>query len=110
MSVQPMVEEMIAKFRERMEDDAEVRGEVESIHKTVNIDLGTERYSMVLDNAEIKDFKDSLLDEADITLTTTPETIAELINGTLRPMRAYVTKKIQIKGKIQDLINLRKLL
>jgi putative sterol carrier protein len=49
-----------------------------------------------------------LLQEADITLITTPENLQALIDGTLRPMRAFVMKKIQIKGKIDDLMFLKK--
>ena len=30
------------------------------------------------------------------------------MNGTLRPMKAYVLKKIKIKGKLDDLMFLKK--
>ena len=44
-----------------------------------------------------------------MTVTTTPENLQGLIDGTLRPMRAYVLKKIAVKGKIDDLMFLKKL-
>ena len=40
---------------------------------------------------------------------TTREYLQELIDGTLRPMKAYVTKKIRIKGKIEDIMHLKAL-
>ena len=109
MTMRPTIEEMIGKFRRRMESDENARKEVEPIHKTINIDLGSEFYSMVLDNAEIKDFKEELIDGADITLITTPEHLQALIDGDLRPMRAYLTGKIKVKGKLQDVMHLRKM-
>jgi putative sterol carrier protein len=63
---------------------------------------------MKLKNAQMYDFVPMLLQEADITLITTPENMQALMDGTLRPMRAFVLKKIQIKGKIDDLLFLKK--
>ncbi len=108
MSMQPQIQEMINKFHRKMEKDPDVRKEIEPLTKTLNIDLGTEMYSMKLKNAQIYDFVPGLLQEADITLTTTPENLQGLIDGTLRPMRAFVLKKIQIKGKIDDIMFLKK--
>jgi len=108
MTMEPQIQTLIDKFRKRMANDEEARKDVQPLKKTFNIDLGSEAYSMRLDNAEIHDFKPMLLPEADILLTTTPETLQALIDGNLRPMRAYITKKIAIKGKIQDMMFLKK--
>ncbi|MBE6528892.1 MAG: SCP2 sterol-binding domain-containing protein [Thermoplasmata archaeon] len=108
MSMQPRIQEMIDKFHRKMEKDPNMKKEVEPLSKTINIDLGSETYSMKLKNAQIYDFVPMLLQEADVTLTTTPENLQALIDGTLRPMRAFVLKKIQIKGKIDDLMFLKK--
>jgi len=109
MTMQPQIQTMIDKFHRKMAKDEEARKEVEPVRKTVNIDLGTESYSLRLEHAEILDFKEGMIDGADITLKTTPEYLGALIDGTLRPMKAYVTKKITIKGKIEDIMYLRKL-
>ena len=109
MSMKETLQGMIDKFHRKIEEDEKVRAEVEPIFKTLNIDLGDEKYSLVLDHGTIRDFKEGLLDEADITLTTTPEHLQALIDGELRPMRAYMTGKIKIKGKIQDVMHLKKL-
>jgi len=106
--MQPQIQEMINKFHRKMEKDPDVKKEIEPLAKTLNIDLGTESYSMKLKNAQIYDFVPGLLQEADITLTTTPENLQGLIDGTLRPMRAFVLKKVQIKGKIDDIMFLKK--
>ncbi|MDR2698970.1 MAG: SCP2 sterol-binding domain-containing protein [Candidatus Methanoplasma sp.] len=102
------IQTLIDKFHRKMENDEQARAEVMPIVKTVNIDLGAEHYSMRLENAQISDFKPVIIDEADIILLTTPESLQGLIDGTLRPMKAYITKKIVVKGKIQDLLFLKK--
>ena len=108
MSMEEQIQTLINKFHRKMEQDEKAREEIMPLKKTFNIDLGTEHYSMRLENAQINDFKPYMLDEADVTLFTTPESLQGLIDGTLRPMKAYVTKKITIKGKIQDLLFLKK--
>jgi putative sterol carrier protein len=108
MSMEASIQELIDKFHRRMEKDEQAKAEVMPIKKTMNIDLGAERYSMKLENAQVYDYKPEMLEAADITIITTPESLQGLIDGTLRPMKAYVTKKILVKGKVQDLLFLKK--
>lgn len=108
MTMQPQIQLMIDKFYRKMEKDPNMKKEISHLSKTVNIDLGSETYSMKLKDAEIYDFVPTLLPDADMTITTTPENLQALIDGNLRPMRAFVLKKIQIKGKIDDLMFLKK--
>jgi putative sterol carrier protein len=108
MSMETSIQTLIDKFHRRMENDEQAREDIMPLKKTFNIDLGTEHYSMRLENARIEDFRPEMLDEADVTLFTTPESLQGLIDGTLRPMKAYVMKKITLKGKIQDLLFLKK--
>ncbi|MDR3282044.1 MAG: SCP2 sterol-binding domain-containing protein [Candidatus Methanoplasma sp.] len=108
MSAQDSIQGLIDKFHRKMQSDERARADVEPIKKTFNIDLGGESYSMRLENACISGFAPGLVSDADVTLITTPESLQDLIDGTLRPMRAYVTKKITVKGKVQDLLFLKK--
>jgi len=109
MTSEEKIQLMIDKFHRRMEKDPEAKEKVMPVKKTLNIDLGDEKYSLRMENAQILDFKPELLENADITVTTTPENLDALIDGTLRPMKAYITRKVQIKGKIEDLLHLKKL-
>ncbi len=99
---------MIDKYHRKIEKNEEMRAEIVPLKLRLNLDLGSESYSMRLENAEIIDFKEGLLDNADLTLTTSPEDLAALIDGSLRPMKAYVTKRIAVKGKLQDVMFLKK--
>lgn len=108
MTMQLQIQDIIDRFHRKMEKDPNMRKEIEPLTKTFNIDLGSEAYSMKLKNAQIYDFTPVLLQEADLTLTTTPENLQALKDGTLRPMRAFVMKKVQVKGKLDDLMFLKK--
>ena len=103
MSMQQEIQEVIDRFHRN------IRKEIEPLTKSFNLDLGTESYSLKLKDAKIYYFEPGLLEDADVTVTTTPENLQGLIDGTLRPMRAYVLKKIAVKGKIDDLMFLKKL-
>ncbi len=108
LTTEEIIQKMIDKFHRRMAKDEKARAEVEPIVKKFNVDLGEETFHMRLEHAEVVDFDKGLYDEADILLKTTPEYMRQLIEGTLRPMRAYVTKKIVVKGKIEDILHLKK--
>ena len=108
MTMEAQIKALVDKFNAKTEADENLRKEVEHLKKTVNIDLDTEKYSFKLENAEIFDFSCTALEEADVIITSTPENLQKLLDKELRPMRAYLTKKITIKGKIQDLMFLKK--
>ena len=107
--MQDEIQEVINKFHRKMEKYENLRNEIEPLVKTFNLDLGDEKYCLKLKDAKIYYFEPVLDPEADVTVTTTPENLRGLIEGTLRPMRAYVLKKISVKGKIDDLMFLKKL-
>ena len=110
MTMEAQIQHLIDKFTEKVEKDPEMKKEIEPLKKTLNFDLGEEKYSMKLENAAISEFKAELIENADVTVITTAEHFQQLLDGDLRPMKAYLTKKISIKGKIQDLMFLKKFL
>ena len=92
MTMEATIQELIDKANKRMADDADVHEKTKDLVKTVNFDLGEEKYSMKLSDAKISDFKPEFVEGADITVTTTPEYFQQLVDGDLRPMRAYVAR------------------
>ena len=108
MTNEEIIQKMIDKFHRKMAKNEEARAEVEPIEKTMNIDLGEETFRLKVAHAQVVEFEKGMYDEADMLVKTKPEYLLQLIDGTLRPMRAYVTKKVVIKGKIEDLLYLKK--
>ena len=109
MSMQQEIQAVVDRFHRKMEKDPELKKEIEPLEKIFNLNLGEETYTLKLKDARIYHFDAGLDPNADVTVTTTPENLQGLIDGSLRPMRAYVLKKIQVKGKIDDLLFLKKL-
>ena len=108
MTMENEIKAVIDKFHRKVESDPGLKQELMPLKKSINLDLGEEAYSFKIEDARVSDFKTELMDGADIIVTTTPENLRGLMNGTLRPMKAYVLKKIKIKGKLDDLMFLKK--
>ena len=108
MTNEEIIQKMIDKFHRKMAKDEKAKAEVEPIEKTMNIDLGEGTFRLKVAHAQVVEFEKGAYDEADMLLKTKPEYLQQLVEGTLRPMRAYVTKKVIIKGKIEDLLYLKK--
>ncbi len=108
MSIQEQIEYIIVEFNKRSNEDEKFHRDLAHLTKVFMIDLESEAYSMKLENSQVSNFKTERVENADIVLISTPETIKSMISGELRPMRAYITKKIKIKGNIHDLMFLKK--
>jgi putative sterol carrier protein len=109
MTMHDSIQEMIDKFHRKAENDEKLREKLDGVVKEINIDLGTEQYFLKLDNARITDYREGMEDEADILFTSTTENLQALIEGTLRPMKGYLTRKFTVKGKLEDIMYLKSL-
>lgn len=114
MVLEERVRHLVDKANAKMASDEKMRKDVINLKKTFNVILtgetpgADENYSFRLENAEIVDFKCEPVEKADVTLKCSTANMVKLLDGDLRPMKAYVTKKISISGNIQDLLILRK--
>jgi len=50
------------------------------------------------------------LPQPDITFTTSSDTLAGILDGTVNPQLALITRKLKVSGKMEDLAKLQKLL
>ena len=110
MSLQKRMEGIVEEANKRIEGGPKLKKEIAHLEKTFSLDLGEEVYSVKIKDSKIYDFEPVLTEDADVIVTSKPEHIEALIDGELRPMRAYITKKVQFKGKINDLLFLKKFL
>ena len=109
MTIEEAIHGMIDGFHSKAENDPKLREELAGITKKVNLDLGSEKYSFILEDARIHSLSDGLFDEADVTILSDPETIQGLISRRIKPMKALALRKLRVKGDIQDLMRFRKL-
>ena len=109
MSVEPMIQELIDKFNAKVDEDAKLREELKGLHKTVFLDLGEEQYSLSLQDEKIQGFTAGAIDNPDLTVTSDPDTFVGIVEGKIKPMKAFALRKVKIKGDISDVMSLRKL-
>ncbi|MCJ7517918.1 MAG: SCP2 sterol-binding domain-containing protein [Methanomassiliicoccales archaeon] len=109
MTLKPILENLVTTFNEKVEMDADLRKDLEGICKKIQIDLGSERYRLILENQRISCFDEGTIDDPDITLISDPDTIQGLISGSMKPMKALALKKLKVKGSLEDILRLRKL-
>ena len=110
MSLEPQLELFIKKIQKKIDDNSELKNEIRTIKKIVNVDFNVEQYYFIVDYSEIGAICPGINPEADITIFVSPDNFEKLLTGELHPMRAYVTKKITYKGDVRDLMYLKKYL
>jgi putative sterol carrier protein len=109
MTVEPLLVDLINKFNARVDKDEKLRTEIGDMNKTVMVDLDSEKYNFRFHDQKIHDFKPGEISNPDITLISDPETIQGLIEGKIKPMKAFALRKVRVKGEIDDILRLRKL-
>lgn len=108
-----MIEELIngaiAKFNSRVESDAVLQKELDGMKRTVQVELKDGRsFCFSLQNNRMGDFHEGRLDSPDIKIISDEATLSGLLMGTVRPMKAWATKKVQFKASLEDLMRIRK--
>ena len=108
MAIKDSLLEMIDRFHRKLEGDEKMRAELSGIVRKVNLDLGNEKFSFVLDNGRVHSFSEELLDSPDILVMTDTQTLEGLISRRIKPMKALALRKLRLKGDFEDLLRFRK--
>lgn len=109
MTVEPLLRDLITKFNARVDTDEKLRNELDGMDKKVLLDLDSEKYHFRLHEKKAQSFAAGGIEEADITILSDPETIQGMIEGKIKPMKAFALRKVRIQGDINDILRLRKL-
>lgn len=110
MTMEERISGLVDKVNRKLSSRDDIKEEVKDLKKSVNIIVDDQAFSFRFENAEVVDFKCEALETADITLSASEENMNKLLDGELRPMKAYITRKITLKGNIQDIMFLKKFL
>ena len=104
-----VLEGLIATFNAKVAADPALHAELGDLTKTVLIELkdGT-KYHFTLNDQKVAGLLDGGVEQADITISTDPETLKALIRREMGPFKAYATGKIRLKGSLEDLARFRK--
>lgn len=109
MTVEPLILDLINRFNAKVDRDEQLCTELNGMDKKVLLDLEAEKYNFHLYCNKIQDFRTGTIDAPDITVLTDPETFRGIMEGKIKPMKAFALRKVRIKGNIDDVLRLRKL-
>ncbi len=104
--VQPYLQRILDRFA-----DPAVQGSMKGFSKSLLFkftDIGQEWQMRFAGNTAT--FAQETLDKPDVTVTTTSELLAGIMDRKTNAMAAYMQRKIQVKGAMEDLMKLQKLM
>lgn len=105
--IAPYLERICARFAQPGIQDA-FRG----FTRTMQFSFPDLRRDFTLSIAE--DGKATLTEQTtplpDVQVTTNSDTLAGIVDGTVNPIQAYITRKLKVTGRMEDLLRLQKLL
>jgi len=108
-----MIEELIngaiSKFNAHVEKDPVLQKELDGMKRTVQVELTDGRnFCFTLENNRMGSVQTGRVDNPDIKIISDEVTLTGLLNGTIRPMKAWATRKVQFKASLEDLMRIRK--
>jgi putative sterol carrier protein len=69
-----------------------------------------EVYVLSVDDGKTASLEKVASGTGDVIVTTTTEVLAGIINKTVNPVTSYVMRKLKVKGSMEDLMKLQKLM
>ncbi len=91
--------------------EGSIHKEFETFNKTVFFDFPDigKQYTLKLTGGKAE-LVAGKIDQPDISVTTTSDVLASILDKKINPVTAYVSRKIKVKGEMQDLLKLQKLM
>ncbi|UCE91210.1 MAG: SCP2 sterol-binding domain-containing protein [Methanobacteriota archaeon] len=108
-----MVEELlrtaIDKFNGKVAEDPALAKELEGVSKTIQLEVEDgEWYHFRLQDGRVDGPHGGAAESPDIRIIASADTLTRLWSRKLRVMKALATRKLQVKGSIEDLLRLRR--
>ncbi len=107
MDIKPYLDKMIARFA-----DPGVQASLKGFTKSLQFKFtdSNEDWAIKCVDGKNASLTKETLTAADITVTTTSEILSGIMDKKINGMTAYMQKKIQVKGAMEDLMKLQKLM
>jgi putative sterol carrier protein len=101
----------IGKLRERFADPA-VQESLKGFSKTMQFSFTDlkEDYVFTINDGKLASVEKKAIPNAAITITVANALMESIMNKTSNPMTAYMTGKLKVKGAMDDLMRLQKLM
>ncbi len=101
----------ITKMREKLSDPSVLQS-LKGLSKSIQFSFTDikETYGLVIKDGKVVSLEKKSLSKADIEVTAANTLMESLIDRTANPITAYMSGKLKIKGSMDDLMQLQKLL
>lgn len=105
------VNPLLNKIRERFDDPA-TQESFKGFTKRIMFDFTDtkELYVLSVEDGKTASVEKTESASADVVVTTSTDTFAGIMNKTTNPVTSYVMRKIKVKGSMEDLLKLQKLM
>jgi putative sterol carrier protein len=104
-----LLEKAIEHYNEKVEQDPKLKEAMEGKVRTISIDIADGTcYNFTLENCSIGPLSEGTLEKADIRVTSDEVTLTGILKKEIKPLKAYLTKKVKFDASLEDLITLKK--
>lgn len=103
----PYLERIRARF-----DQPEIQASFQGFARTLQFNFPDLQRDFVLSIAEdgTATLAEETIPQPDVKVTSTSDMLARIMDRTVNPIQAYITRKLKVTGKMDDLLRLQKLL
>jgi putative sterol carrier protein len=103
----PYLERLCARFAQ-----PEMRAAFRGFTKTMQFTFPDLRRDFTLSIAKdgSATLEEQTVSQPDVTVTTSSDTLAGIVDASVSPFQAYITRKLKVAGQMEDLLRLQKLL
>ncbi len=111
MTIEETLASIVERFNRHADRNPATREELDGIERTIQIHLtdgGT--YAVDLAHGKLGNLRTGPAARADLTIATDTATFRALVAKEVGPMKALVTRKLTIEGRLEDKLLFRKLL
>jgi putative sterol carrier protein len=111
MTVEETLESVVDRFNRHVAKNPAAQEELDGLKRTIQIRLtdgGT--YAVDLTGGRLSNLRSGGVMRADVKITTDTETFHGLVAKDIGPMKALVTRRLEIEGSLEDKLLFRKLL
>lgn len=102
---------LLSRIRDRFSDPA-IQESFKGFTKKIIFDFTDtkEQYLISVEDGKTASLEKTTAAGADVIVTTTTDVLAGIMNKTVNPVTSYVTRKLKVKGSMEDLMKLQKLM
>ncbi len=109
-----VIEELIDKFKDKVENDDSIKKEMKDFDRDIRIDLDSGNYyELTLKDAEFSEIEmgeGEATNEADIIFSSDVDTLKSLLNEEMGVMQAYARNKIKVDASLTDMLKFKSLM